>query len=199
MQPYSSELSRLGQWNTICDDDKDSWYSFADFTKYSKNASIKSLHNSICNIIMKLPQIKRNKSHYKYFDRKLVKNIHAASLCYIDDKTNSCKLIDKSDNTNNNRLSQYFEKNQTKNNENKYIQTQNVYKNKNKSIKRLCGGTLKLQHDIVNRIKTRNTNIQNINGPNLSKLRQPRLKYKVMNNIDQENNTSVGNLSHRCN
>lgn len=189
MQPYSPELSRLGQWNTICDDDKDSWYSFADFTKYSKNTSIKSLHNSIYNIIMKLPQIKKNKSHYKYFNQKLRRNIHATSLCYIDDNTNSCKFIDNSINTNNNRLLQNFEKNQIKNKENKCIQTQNVCKDKNKSIKRLCGGTLKLQLGVVNRIKTHSTNIQNIDDPNLSKTCQPCLKYKVVDNVDQENNT----------
>lgn len=197
MQPYSSELSKLGQWNTICDDDKDSWYSLADSTKYSKNASIQSLHNSIYNIIMKLPQVKRNKSHYKYFNRKLIRNIRSTSHCYMDDKNNSCTFIDNSVSANDNRFSQHFEKNQTKNNENKCIQTQNAYKDTNKSIKRLSGGTLKLEFSVVNRIKTRSTNIQNIDGPNLSKPCQPRLKNKVLDNIDQENNTSFGNLSHR--
>lgn len=133
-------------------------------------------------------------SRYKYLNRKLARNMHATSLCYVDDNTNSRKCIDNSVNTNNNHSSQHFEKNQTNNNKNEYVPTQNVYKDKNKSIKRLCSGTLKLQTGDINRIKTRSTNIQNFDDSNLSKPRQLRLKYKVLDNVDQENNTSFGNV-----
>lgn len=182
-----------GKWSTICDDDNDSWHSFVDNIKYSKNGTIRSLHNSVCKIIKNLPNIKRNKSHYKYAKFGLrVKNVVTRSHL-----ANEAKLfIDTVNTSKHSRLN--FQDNQTKHDENKqldklenaFVQTRtvfhskNVYKDENHSIKRFCNGTKKLPLHKINMIKEHNPNI-NANGFGLSKSLQDCLKYEVQVNLER--------------
>jgi hypothetical protein len=67
----------------ICDDNYSSWYSLANNTECSTNDNIRSLHQSVCEIINKLPNIKKKRLSYKYLikqPKSQLKNIQTRSL-----------------------------------------------------------------------------------------------------------------------
>lgn len=78
-EPYPSGVFGSGKWNTICNN-IDNWYSLADITEYSKNINIRHLHKAISNIIINLPKVKKNKSHYAYIKPNKPKSICPRTL-----------------------------------------------------------------------------------------------------------------------
>ncbi|XP_025422265.1 uncharacterized protein LOC112691988 isoform X2 [Sipha flava] len=82
-RPYPSGIVGPGKWNMICDDNYSSWYSLANNTECSTNDNIRSLHQSVCEIINKLPNIKKKRLSYKYLikqPKSQLKNIQTRSL-----------------------------------------------------------------------------------------------------------------------
>jgi len=109
--PYPSGVFGSGKWNTICNDIED-WYSLADITKYSENLTIRYLHKAISNIIINLPKVKRNKSHYVYI--KPLKRISQRTLRSMDVMNAECKnLTTNSGVIQHKQYSQNVKKNQT--------------------------------------------------------------------------------------
>lgn len=73
-------MENLGsrKWNLICNDDK-SWHSFADSIKDNESIHVKSLHESVCRIIEKLPRLKREKTCY-IFIKSFVSKSHLNNI-----------------------------------------------------------------------------------------------------------------------
>ncbi|XP_016662978.1 uncharacterized protein LOC100574715 isoform X2 [Acyrthosiphon pisum] len=110
--PYPSGVFGPGKWNTICND-IDDWNSLADIIKYSKNKNIRYLHRAISNIIINLPKVIKNKSHYAYI--KPLKSVCQRTLRSMDVMNAECKnVMTNSSVIQHKQYSQNVKKNQTK-------------------------------------------------------------------------------------
>lgn len=184
------------KWNTICDDDKDSWYSFVDDIKFNKNSNIRSLHNSVCNIIKNLPNIEKNKPHYKYLKYSKF-GLRSKNVFTRSHLANEPQLFIGTISTNKHSPLN-FQEMQIKHDENKpqdkpkkdFVQTQNVMQGKHvykdekiHSVKKNCNGTMKSHLKNINTIKVLKPNIDK-NGFGFSKIQQNCPLYKAQVNLD---------------
>jgi len=171
----SLRLLEHGKWKTICYD-SNSWNSLADNTRFSEHACIRSLHNSICNIIEKLPSLNRRKQNYIYLKHPLIlrsksTRSHCRIFSYNDDQPyDSDSFLELNKSTNNKSVNKYDKK-----------QHQNIKHSINSdrpthnSVKRLNYGVPKLQQsNIVNTFNISSLKIRNVGS---SKNHQDLFKY----------------------
>lgn len=181
----------------ICDDSYSSWYSLADNTEYSVNIKVRSLHKSVCDIINKLPSIKRKKLSYKYLvkqPKSQLKNIQTRSLrsmIKVDYDENSDLIKYDQD-------IQNFKRSQIINDGSIISQLPKTRRNTDLSepIKSSSNRTsMRLQFKNVNTIMNLNVNETNVN---VSKVNQNSFQHEDRVTIEchgQENTPNVNKLN----
>ncbi|XP_022179236.1 cat eye syndrome critical region protein 2-like [Myzus persicae] len=167
-EPYPSGVFGSGKWNTICDN-INSWQSLADNFKYRTNVNVKKLHKAISDIIKNLPEVRRNKFHYKYIKPKRTYGRTLQSTGVTDAEK---KLIS---NSNVIQQKQY---------------SQNVIENQKKH---------KYNSTVSQRTEASNLNIQdqNLNISYSSNVFDNDMNNVNANDCDQENNHNLNDLKRR--
>lgn len=185
----------------ICDDNYSSWYSLADNTEYSKNRKVRALHKSVCDIIKKLPHIKRKKSSYKYLikqPKSQLKNIQTRSLRSVL-KVNYNESLENSDFVEHEQDLQNVKRSTTKNDDTIIFQLPKSKKNTDLSehVKGSWNRTsVRLQLKNVNAVMNqRNTEEINVKS---SKVNQSCLENEDRVTVEcdgQENTPNVNKLN----